>query len=167
MRRFHLRTLPQRGVTLVAIVLVASCTTVPSTAPLPADRTIAEWPAYGGDAGGTRFSPLAQIDRGNVARLKVAWEYRVGDVSDGTDGRPATAFQNTPIVVDGAMYLTTPFGRVIALDAESGKEKWRFDPKADLRGPRQEVVANRGVALLLSGRCGLRRKQATMGQRRS
>src|SRR5262249_9189598 len=56
-------------------------------------------------------------------------------------------FETTPIVVDGTMYFTTPFNRVIALDPESGKEKWTFDPKIDLRAPYSEGLINRGVAL--------------------
>ncbi|MBV8754299.1 MAG: pyrroloquinoline quinone-dependent dehydrogenase [Hyphomicrobiales bacterium] len=111
------------------------------------DDAIADWPAYGGDPGGGRYSPLAQIDRSNVARLTVAWEYHTGDVSDGSDGRPKSAFETTAVVAHGTMYFTTPFNRVIALDPESGKEKWTFDPKIDLTTPYSEGLINRGVAL--------------------
>jgi quinoprotein glucose dehydrogenase len=113
----------------------------------PADRTIADWPSYAGDAGGSRYSPLAQIDKSNVAELKVAWEYHTGDVSDGGDGRRKSAFEATPIVADGSMYLSTPFNRVVALDPETGRETWSFDPKIDLRGPYSEGLINRGVTL--------------------
>ena len=75
-----------------------------------------DWPTYGNDAGGTRYSPLTQIDRGNVGRLRVAWTYRTGE-SAGTSGH--VAFEATPVVVDGTLYLSTPFGRVIALDPET------------------------------------------------
>jgi quinoprotein glucose dehydrogenase len=109
--------------------------------------SIADWPYYGGDAGGGRYSSLTQINKTNVAQLKLAWEYHTGDVSDGSDGRRKSAFETTPIVVDGTMYASTPFNRVIALDPETGKEKWSFDPKIDLRAPYSEGLINRGVTL--------------------
>jgi len=112
-----------------------------------ADGPTAEWPYYAGDAGGSRYSPLVEIDRSNVSKLQLAWEYHTGDVSDGSDNRRKSAFEATPIVVDGAMYLTTPFNRVVALDPESGAEKWSFDPKIDLHAPYSEGLINRGVAL--------------------
>jgi quinoprotein glucose dehydrogenase len=112
-----------------------------------AGEPVAEWPVYGGDAGGSRYSPLAQIDKGNVARLAIAWEYHTGDVSDGSGGRRRSAFETTPIVADGTMYLTTPFNRVVALDPETGQEKWAFDPKIELRSGYSEGLINRGVAL--------------------
>jgi quinoprotein glucose dehydrogenase len=64
-----------------------------------------------------------------------------------SEGRRRSAFETTPIVVDGTMYLTTPFNRVIALEPETGVEKWSFDPKIDLRGPYSEGLINRGVTL--------------------
>jgi quinoprotein glucose dehydrogenase len=112
-----------------------------------ADGPFADWPHYGGDAGGSRYSPLTQIDATNVAQLTVAWEYRTGDLSDGSRGRRASAFETTPIVADGTMYFSTPFNRVVALDPESGKERWSFDPKIDLRAPYSEGLINRGVTL--------------------
>ena len=79
---------------------------------------LADWPQYGRDQAGTRYAPLDQINRDNVAYLELAWEYHTGDFSDGSDGRPATTFQATPILVDGVLYLATVYGRVIALDPE-------------------------------------------------
>jgi len=130
-------------------VALALCVTACAMTPVPETETgepVADWPYYGGDAGGTRYSPLAQINRKNVTQLKIAWEYHTGDVSDGTGGRRKSAFETTPIVVDGMMYLTTPFNRVIALDPETGQEKWTFDPKIDLTTPYSEGLVNRGVA---------------------
>ena len=99
-----------------------------------------EWRAYGHDAGGMRYSPLAQIDRGNVARLERAWTYHTGDVPPA--GRDSAPFEATPIMVRGALYLTTPYGRVIALDAEDGRERWTFDPHVERHGaPRHRGVA--------------------------
>src|SRR4029077_10607484 len=90
-----------------------------------------EWPSYGNDPGGQRYSPLDHINRDNVAQLKVAWTYHTGDVSNGSHTKRKGSFENTPIMVDGTMYLSTPFNRVIALDPATGHEKWTFDPKID------------------------------------
>src|SRR5215469_2240011 len=81
-----------------------------------------DWPCYGSDPGGSRYSDLSQINRTNVAKLKVAWIYRTGDVSGGTTYPRKSEFECTPILVDGILYLTTPFNRVIALDPASGRE---------------------------------------------
>src|SRR5579859_3198752 len=83
-----------------------------------------EWRFYGGDAGGTRFSPLRQINRDNVGRLKRAWTYHIGEVDRGgneTDRHHVAPFESTPLVIDGVLYFSTPSNRVIALDAENGK----------------------------------------------
>jgi|KBSSwiStaDraftv2_1062776.scaffolds.fasta_scaffold04604_5 quinoprotein glucose dehydrogenase len=93
----------------------------------------AGWPSYGGDAGGTRYSRLTQITPRNVDRLAVAWEYHTGDVSDGSGAISATSFQATPILFEDALYLCSPFNRVIALDPGTGKARWTFDPKVDIR----------------------------------
>ena len=105
-----------------------------------------EWRHYGGDLAATKYSSLDQISRQNVHQLKVAWTYRTGDISDGTAGTPVhSAFECTPLVIDGVMYLTTPFSRVIALDAETGKAIWSFDPELDKAQP-YNLFINRGVA---------------------
>jgi quinoprotein glucose dehydrogenase len=109
-----------------------------------------EWPHYGNDPGGSRYSPLDQINKENVANLKVAWTYHTGDMSDGTEYPSRSAFESTPIVIDGVMYFTTPFARAIALDAETGKEIWTFDPKLD-RSQRYNLFINRGVSYWESG----------------
>jgi quinoprotein glucose dehydrogenase len=61
----------------------------------------------------------------------LAWEYHTGDFSDGSDGRPETTFQATPILVDGILYFATVYGRVIALNSETGAEIWKYDPGLD------------------------------------
>ena len=132
-----------RAITVVLVILNAAAAGAQVSAPQPADGPTADWPYYGGDAGGSRYSPLSQIDKTNVAQLKIAWEYHTGDVSDGSGGRRVSAFEATPIVADGTMYFSTPFNRVIALDPEAGKEKWSFDPKVDLRTPYSEGLARR------------------------
>jgi len=107
-----------------------------------------EWPYYGGDAGGAKYSLLNQVNRDNVNRLKVAWIFNTGDISDGTVYPPNSAFECTPLVIDGVMYVTTPFSRVIALEAESGRQIWSFDPKLDKTRP-YSLFVNRGVAFAI------------------
>jgi quinoprotein glucose dehydrogenase len=85
-----------------------------------------DWLAYGRDPGGERFSPLDAIRPENVASLQVAWTFRTGDAYQPKTGRP-TAFEATPLHIDGTLYLSTPLGRVIALDPVSGQQKWAFD----------------------------------------
>lgn len=102
----------------------------------------AGWPAYGNDAGGQRHSPLDQITPENVDDLEVAWTYNTGDIiatggyeAASHGGSPAsTTFQNTPILHGDTLYICSPFNRVIALDAESGAERWTYDPEVDLEG---------------------------------
>src|SRR3989441_2367742 len=108
-----------------------------------------DWPYYGHDPGGMRYSPLAEINRENVSRLKVAWVFHTGDVSDGSHDRRRSGFETTPIVVDGTLYLTTPFNRVIALDPETGAQRWAYDPLVDPTGDYGDGLINRGVAAWL------------------
>jgi quinoprotein glucose dehydrogenase len=108
-----------------------------------------DWPAYGRDPGGSRFSPLTQVNRTNVKNLKVAWIYRTGDLSDGRNARSSSSFQCTPLVVDGTLYLVTSFNRVIALDPVTGKERWVFDPRIDLRRGYDNQLNSRGVSTWL------------------
>jgi quinoprotein glucose dehydrogenase len=105
-------------------------------------QSAADWRAYGHDPGGTRYSPAAQLTRDNVARLQVAWVYRTGDYAI---GEGATRFESTPLLVDRTLYVSTPFGRVIALDPERGLERWAYDPGVDLSAHYGDF-ANRGVA---------------------
>ena len=113
-------------------------------APAAAQAAPAEsWPAYGHDPEGTRLSPLADITPANVARLRVAWRYSTGE-ADVKAGRP-TSLEATPIVVDGTLYFNTPLGRVIALDPESGAERWVFDAKVNRNRTFGDWVA-RGVS---------------------
>ena len=104
-----------------------------------------DWPAYGHDPGGTRFSPASQISRENVARLKPAWEYHTGALEPATHNNKKAAFEATPILVDGTLYLSTPYDVVIALDPATGKGRWRFDPKVN-RNDNYSEVTSRGVA---------------------
>jgi quinoprotein glucose dehydrogenase len=102
-----------------------------------------DWVAYGRDVFGSRFSPLADIDRNNVARLEIAWVYHTGEPLPTAQRR--RSLEVTPIVVNGVMFISTPLGKVIALDPVTGKEKWRFDAKV-APGTRFGDFANRGVS---------------------
>jgi len=115
-----------------------------------APRTASEWPSYGNDAGGTRYAPLARITPRNVARLDVAWTHRTGDASDGRGGVPSTsAFEATPILVDGTLVVCSPFNRVVALDPVTGAVRWRFDPRIPLDGRYANQLVCRGVSTWL------------------
>jgi Glucose dehydrogenase len=114
-----------------------------------------EWPAYGRDGGGSRYAPLAQITRDNVSQLRVAWTYHTGAIPMTAAGRKS-AFEATPILVDGVLYLSTPFNRVIALDPQTGAERWSYDPKIDPAGSYSEVTS-RGVSSWRDSRTGQRR----------
>jgi quinoprotein glucose dehydrogenase len=109
-----------------------------------------DWPAYGNDPGGMRYSALRQIDASNVAKLRVAWTFHTRDVSDGSNGWKRSGLETTPILVDGTLYLTTAFNRVIALDPTTGKQRWAYDPHIDLRLDYGDGLINRGVATWLN-----------------
>ncbi len=114
---------------------------------LPAE----EWRHYGNDPGGMRYSRLAQIDRGNVGELEAAWEFDSPDFADGLSGNPArSAFEATPLVIDGTLYVPTPMDRLLALDAATGKLQWEFDAKLD-RTRRFSLYINRGVGYWKQG----------------
>lgn len=110
-----------------------------------------EWRFYAGDSGGQKYSKLKQINRTNVTKLQVAWRFKTGDVSDGKAFPVRSAFEATPLMADGVLYFTTPFNRLIALDAESGKQLWAFDPKLDRKAARN-LFLHRGVALWTDGK---------------
>ncbi|HUK90260.1 MAG TPA: pyrroloquinoline quinone-dependent dehydrogenase [Blastocatellia bacterium] len=115
-----------------------------------------EWPAYGRDAGGERFSPLNQINLDNVKNLKVAWTFRTGDVSDGSKTLVASQFESTPIMVDGTLYLATPFDRVIALDPETGQQRWSYNPGLSLHVYYGDGLTCRGVSTWPDAKASLR-----------
>ncbi len=83
-----------------------------------------DWRVYNGDLKGTKYSALDQINRSNIDQLELVWRYRVDDRKDTLK----STIQCNPIVIDGILYLTTPGQKVVAVNALSGKELWRFDP---------------------------------------
>lgn len=93
------------------------------------------WAYYGGDEGGSRYSPLQQINRENVGKLELAWQYRTGAVAANPSLKSMIDFQATPTLLPAAagahLVICDPFGKVIALDPASGKERWSMDPQID------------------------------------
>jgi quinoprotein glucose dehydrogenase len=101
-----------------------------------------DWPAYGGTQHGARYSPLSGITKENVASLQRAWEFRTGDMPKGDE---KFSNQNTPIKIGDKLFLCSALGKIIALDATTGKEAWRYDPEVQ----REAIPYNatcRGVA---------------------
>lgn len=116
--------------TVAGVSLVVSATLVAqqsrSTATVPVVQQ--DWPSYGGDPGGSRYSSLSQITRANVDRLVPAWRFSTGEAGPDFATERHTSFEATPLVIAGTMYLSTPLGRVFALDAATGRERWRYNP---------------------------------------
>ena len=99
-----------------------------------------QWFTSGRDAGGSYFSPLARIDASNVAKLGFAWDYQLNT---------SRGLEATPLVIDGVMYAAGNWGRVYALDAATGRERWTYVPAVDGRWARHACcdVVNRGLAV--------------------
>ena len=113
-----------------------------------------DWLAVGGDRGATRYSALDQIHKHNVAQLQVAWTYHTGEL----ENKRGKIIECTPIVIEGVMYVTTAYLKVVALDARTGGELWTFDPfgetedrKLRAAGPLQSGGVNRGAAYWSDG----------------
>lgn len=117
-----------------------------SSPSLPVARNDAgEWREYGRTQAGTRYAPAGQITRDNVHQLDVAWTYRTGDLPEAyPEARNAYSFQATPIKVDDSLYFCSPRNIVIALEAETGRERWRHDPQIDASSV--YMLACRGVS---------------------
>jgi quinoprotein glucose dehydrogenase len=119
-----------------------------------------EWPTYGGDLGHTKYSPLDQINKSNVHRLRIAWRWLSIDEELKTrTGLPNTlrlpTYLNeaTPLMVHGVLYTSTAFGQIAAIDARSGKTMWSYDPVlyTDVRPPEHGFLT-RGLTYWTDGR---------------
>ena len=133
-----------------------------------------EWASYGGGPGAQRHSPLAAINAGNVDELRPAWEHHSGDL-----GRSAASLAITPLKLGDLVYSCTPSNQVIAIDAASGKERWRFDPKikpaayathtcrslASYQLPAGRGVISEGEAATKAATCSRRLFVATLDSR--
>ena len=107
-----------------------SCLIISSLLTAAPESKLREWPWYGGDAGGNRYSTLSDINLGNVKNLKLAWEWKPGEKPYPDRGIRPGNFEATPLMIDGVLYLSTSYNRVVALDAATGKQLWDYDPKA-------------------------------------
>lgn len=118
---------------LCSALLLAGCGPRVSSGIDPADRIVGGWDHYGGDEGGTRYSKLTQINTDNVRGLKVAWTYHTGDLDPkqlpGAYNLPA--FEATPVLAGDTLYLCSPLNKIIALNAETGVERWHYNVNPD------------------------------------
>jgi quinoprotein glucose dehydrogenase len=99
-----------------------------------------DWPHYGGTLAGQRYSLAREINRENVGKLQLVWTYHTGE----EQGSVGTTFEVTPLNIGDSLYLCTPHSLVISLDAETGAERWRYDPQAEL--DKHYYLTCRGVA---------------------
>ena len=129
--------IPGFSVVTLSMVLLAAC-----AAQTPEK---AGWSTYGSDPGGTRYSASVQINRSNVNSLKVAWTYRTGAADTATGLKRKAAFEATPILQDGKLFLSTPYDHVIALNPATGAKLWEYDPGVQLDKNYSEVTS-RGVS---------------------
>jgi quinoprotein glucose dehydrogenase len=108
----------------------------------------AGWPHFAGDLAASHYSPLDNITAANVGQLQIAWEWKPGEKDLPQFGTRPGTFQNTPIMIEGVLYVSTMYNQVAALDATSGKELWRYDPKTyeDGQPPNGTGYVHRGVA---------------------
>src|SRR5215471_737285 len=136
----------QWRLSLALSVLAAVC---------PAGRA-QDWPYYGGDPGETHYSPLDQINRTNASKLKQLWEWQTGEAPLAEYKTTPGMFEVTPLKIGNRLYLSTPYNRVVALDAESGREIWAYDPKAYAEGqvPNGTGFVHRGVAAWRDSKTG-------------
>lgn len=114
-----------------------------------------EWPFFGGDPGSMKYSRLSQIHKANVKQLAPVWEWKTGEKPLPQYKTIPTKFEVTPLMIGDVLYLSTPYNRVVALDAASGKELWSYDPRAYELGPSPSSVnfaLHRGIAAWTDGK---------------
>jgi quinoprotein glucose dehydrogenase len=131
------------GIRAFALLGLVLCTASAAPPGRQAEDDEPQWGSYGGDPGGNRHSPLTQIDRTNVGRLKIAWTYRTGELGAGFARADTLTFEATPILVRDTLYLSTATNIVIALDPATGAQRWRYDPRID-RARRYSEATSRG-----------------------
>jgi quinoprotein glucose dehydrogenase len=136
-----MRLFSRRAATATSAILLLSVS--PLSAQSSSDT---EWRAYGNDAGGSHYSAAADIDRSNVTKLRVAWTAHTRALEPASNLNKKAAFEATALMVDGTLYISTPFDQVLALDPATGKEKWSFDPQID-RDIEYSEVTSRGVSV--------------------
>jgi quinoprotein glucose dehydrogenase len=146
------RTMPRAVATASRLFRAAIAVAATTSAVVGAGSALAQspdasdWGYYGGDMFGQRFSSLDEISRKNVSHLTVAWTYRTGENGAGFARANKLSFEATPVLAFGLLYLETPTNIVIALDPETGKQRWRFDPHID-RSRQYAEASSRGVSI--------------------
>ena len=139
-----------RELTLASLTLIVAASPVPAQGGQPLTTSHGEWPSYGGDTRGSRYSPLDQVGATNFSSLEVAWRFK----TDSLGPRPEYKLESTPLVVAGVLYTTGGTNRaVVALDAVTGAQKWVHREDEGPRGaaaPRQ--LSGRGLAYWTDGR---------------
>lgn len=133
------------SVWMTALLTLTACSPAPSGVHAVPEAE-QDWPFYGGDAGGQRFSAAHQVTPRNVHALQVAWTFSTGDAVGKAAGMKRAAFEDTPIMAGGRLYVESAFNEVFALDPATGKAFWRFDPRIDTRVRYGEGFTARGVA---------------------
>lgn len=127
------------------VMLIASVAFVGAQRPL---STAIEWPYYGADQAQSKYSTVSGLTPANASRLVRAWEWQTGETPFPQYGTRPGPFQNTPLMADNVLYVTTPYHRIVALDPETGRELWAFDPKIYQDGQGSTLdFQHRGVAL--------------------
>src|SRR5665213_2380367 len=104
-------------------------------------HSASDWPTYGGDPGGMRYTTARQITPSNVSTLTPAWTFHTGSIAKNRVDTAKSSFEATPILFRGALYVTSPFDEVFAVNPSTGAGLWQFDPK---------IATNAGVGLLTS-----------------
>ncbi len=137
----------------IIFLLIACSLSLLAMQQSPSSRQV-EWLYQGGDPAGTRYSQLTDINPSNISQLKVAWQWKHWETPLPEYGTTPGFFEATPLMIDGVLYVTTPYNSIAALDAETGKELWRFDGEAYKLG--QVLSASgwklRGTAFWRDGR---------------
>src|SRR6266436_118091 len=127
----------------IIFLLIACSLSLLAMQQSPSSRQV-EWLYQGGDPAGTRYSQLTDINPSNISQLKVAWQWKHWETPLPEYGTTPGFFEATPLMIDGVLYVTTPYNSIAALDAESGKELWRFDGEAYKLG---QVLSSSGWKL--------------------
>ncbi len=114
-----------------------------------ADRAAVEWPVWGGDPGSAHYSSLTDINTKNVSQLRQAWVWKTGETAFQEYGTRPGMFENTPVMIDNIVYVTSPYNKVVALDAQKGTVLWSYDPKSYVDGQPANGTGyvHRGIAL--------------------
>ncbi len=115
------------------------------------ESRLVEWPYWGGDAANSRYSTIPDITPQNVGQLQRAWTWSTGEQPRPEYGTRPSSFESTPLMIDNVLYLSTPFHRVVALDAETGEQRWAYDSEAS-KGLEDSIgFKHRGVAAWRNG----------------